>query len=237
MAVLSALLTIILYTWIGIRTSQCPRLRTWPSKRYGFWTLGIISMLLARMIHVHGHTDFTIHMVVHLLLGMLAPLLLVLAAPVTLLLRALPVRHARIATRTLRLRLVQLLTHPVVTVCLNFGGLWILYRTSLFEWMHISMLVSVLVHMHVFVAGFVFTTSVLYIDPAPHRSSFRLRAAVMVLGFAAHAVLAKIIYAESIPGVSAADARQGALLMYYGGDLVDAVLIGVFCLFWYRRFI
>ncbi|QDI90795.1 cytochrome c oxidase assembly protein [Salicibibacter halophilus] len=235
MVIFSAVSAVIVYTWIGIRTSQKKRLRKWPYNRYGCWALGVVSMFLAFTLQMHGHSDFTMHMVVHLLLGMLAPLLFVLAAPVTLLLRFLPVTLARIATKFFKLRPVQFLTHPVVAAIVNFGGLWILYRTSLFEWMHMSTPLSILIHIHVFVAGFVFTSAMLYIDPVPHRSSFQLRAMVMVFGFTVHAVLAKLIYAESLSGVAAADARKGAILMYYGGDIVDALLISVFCLFWYRN--
>lgn len=113
--------------------------------------------------------------------------------------------------------------------------LWILYQTILFEWMHTFRIVNVAVHVHLFIAGFVFTSSILYIDPVPHRFSFRFRALVMILGFTLHSILSKIIYSASLPGVPIADAKQGAVFMYYGGDLIDACLIGAFCFQWYRK--
>ncbi|WP_413237500.1 cytochrome c oxidase assembly protein [Paenibacillus sp. 1P07SE] len=35
-----------------------------------------------------------------------------------------------------------------------------------------------LVHLHIFLAGYAFTASMLYIDPAPHRKSYMYRAIV-----------------------------------------------------------
>lgn len=71
------------------------------------------------------------------------------------------------------------------------------------------------------VAGFVFTTAIVGVDPNPHRASFVLRSTVLVVFIAAHSILAKWLYAHPAPGVAPADARVGAQLMYYGGDIVD----------------
>ncbi|MBM7632296.1 cytochrome c oxidase assembly protein [Geomicrobium sediminis] len=235
MLLLVTVVSIMLYCWYGIRTSHSTRLRNWPISRYVLFAAGICSISVALSFHAQSHHNFQVHMFVHLLLGMLAPLLLVLSAPVTLLLRALPVSFARFLTRLLRLRFVSIVTNPFVAMLLNFGGLWILYQTILFEWMHTFFIVNVAVHVHLFIAGFVFTSSVLYIDPVPHRFSFRFRALVMIIGFTLHSILSKIIYSASLPGVPLADAKQGAVFMYYGGDLIDACLIGVFCFQWYRK--
>lgn len=80
------------------------------------------------------------HMLVHLLLGMLAPLLMALAAPMTLLLRTLSVSSARVLSRVLSSRPLRLLTHPVIASFLNLGGLWLLYTTDLYSLMHENIL-------------------------------------------------------------------------------------------------
>jgi hypothetical protein len=48
---------------------------------------------------------------------------------------------------------------------------------------------------------------------------------------AAHGILAKYLYAHPPAGVLHAEA--GAQLMYYGGDVLDLILIVVFCRQWY----
>ena len=216
--------------WSGRRRSP------WPAGRAAMFYLGLAGAGVALMGPVAraGHESFTMHMVGHVLLGMAAPLLLVLSAPIGVALRGLPVRHARGLSRVLRRPLVRVVTHPVVAGVLNAGGLWLLYTTPLFHRMHESVLVHAVVHAHIFLAGYVFTASVVGVDPDPHRASFRLRAAVLIVFIAAHSVLAKWLYAYPPAGVRAADARSGAQLMYYGGDLVDVALIVLLFLGHYR---
>ena len=82
----------------------------WPIARTIMWYLGLAcaGAGLVGPIASAAHTSFTVHMIGHLLLGMLAPLLMVLAAPITLALRALPVTAARRLTRVLRTPWVRL---------------------------------------------------------------------------------------------------------------------------------
>ncbi|MDO4918095.1 cytochrome c oxidase assembly protein [Kocuria sp.] len=181
-----------------------------------------------------GHASFTAHMAGHLLVGMLGPLLLVLGAPVRVLLRGLPTTAARRVTRVLRFRFIRVVTHPVVAAVLNAGGLWLLYTTGLFHWMHASALGHAVVHTHILLAGYVFTAAVVGSDPDPHRSSFRVRAVVLVLFIAVHSVLAKWLYVHPPAGVPTGDAQAGAQLMYYGGDVVDVALIVLLFLGHYR---
>ena len=56
-----------------------------------------------------------------------------------------------------------------------------------------------------------------------------VRAVVLIVFLASHAILAKFLYAH--PPVIGAE--TGAQLMYYGGDLIDLVVIAVFCQQWY----
>lgn len=207
----------------------------WPMMRTASWYAGLIcaGAALIGPLAKAAHTSFSAHMVGHLLLGMVAPLLLVLAAPVTLALRALPVATARALTRFLRTPYVRVITHPVVAAVLNAGGLWVLYTTDLYPAMHGSVLLHALVHAHIFLAGYLFTASLVGIDPDPHRASMAVRC-VVVIGFvAAHSALAKWLYAHPPAGVGAADGRVGAQLMYYGGDVVDVAIIVLLFSGWY----
>ncbi len=75
---------------------------------------------------------------------------------------------------------------------LNVGGLWILYTASLYGMMHHSFFVHVAVHIHVFLAGYLFTVSMISIDPSPASKTFTHRASVLVLALAAHGIFIKI---------------------------------------------
>lgn len=199
----------------------------WPPHRSLLWAAGVVCAGAAITLPVvtGGHASFTTHMVSHVLLGMLAPLLLVLAMPVTLALRALTPRRARVLSAVLGCPVVRVLTHPAIAAVLNVGGLWLLYRTELFHRMHSSDLLYAVVHVHLLVVGYVFTASIIGRDPDPHRASMRARSVILVLFIAAHSVLAKSLYALPPDGVGASDARLGAQVMYYGGDVVDVAII------------
>ncbi|MET3861790.1 putative membrane protein [Dietzia sp. 2505] len=228
------LLAVVLTTYlVGVRRHRARG--PWPRYRTALWTAGLICLGVAWIgpLASAAHSGFTAHMGVHLLLGMLGPLLLVLAAPVTLALRTLSPRHARVVSGVLRSPPVRVLTHPVVAAVLNAGGLWVLYTTDLFALMHSSQTVHVLVHAHVFLAGLAFTVAMIGPDPNPHRASFRARAVVLVLFIAAHSVLGRWLYGHPPVGVDPADARVGAQLMFYGGEVIDLALLVLLFTGWY----
>jgi putative membrane protein len=173
-------------------------------------------------------------MLQHVLLGMLAPVLLVLGRPVTLLLRAAP--HARHRLKpVLGSRPVAVLMYPPVAAVLEAGSLWLLHRTGLFVETGRGPVLHVVVHVHVFVTGVLFTASVCQLDPARHRHRLGLRAAALIATAAAHAVLAETLYVTAPPGLAlaTADRHGGAELMYYGGDVVELGLALVVALQWY----
>jgi putative membrane protein len=209
--------------------------RRWPVARALSWLAGVVVAAVAALGPVADHMDFRAHMVGHVLLGMLAPLLLVLAAPVTLALRALPVAAARRISAVLRSRVVAAATHPVVAAVLAVGGLWVLYRTGLYAASMRHPTLLVLVHVHVLLAGWLFTYSLVGPDPAPHRAGLPVRAAVLVLAVAAHDVLAKTLYADPPAGVAPGQAAVGAQVMYYGGAPVEIALFVLLGAEWFRR--
>lgn len=229
-----AAIAIFLYLQAVVATNK--KMKKWPLARIVYWHGGILCIVAAFVgpIGDRAHTDFTVHMIGHLLLGMLAPLLIVLSAPMTLVLRTLSTVHARGVTRVLKSMPFRLLSHPLTAAVLNVGGLFVLYRTELYVWMHEYVLVYALVHFHVFAAGYLFTASIIYIDPTPHRFSFSYRSAVLIFALAGHAILSKMIYAHPPETVAANEGKTAGMLMYYGGDAIDLVIIFILWLQWYK---
>ncbi|MFF8812867.1 cytochrome c oxidase assembly protein [Streptomyces pactum] len=223
----------------AVYLSAAARLRrrgdAWPRWRDASFTAGGASLAWAAVGSSPGG-PFTAHMVQHLVAGMFAPLLFVLASPVTLALRALAPGAGRRALLALaHSRGAGWLLFPPLAALLDAGGLWLLYRTGLFAtarevpWLH------VLVHLHVMAAGLLFTFSVCGLDPVRRRWSPRLRGAMLLAAGAAHAALARSLYAAGPPGTafSASDLHTGAQVMYYGGDLAEAALAVVLAGSWY----
>ncbi|RJG23591.1 cytochrome c oxidase assembly protein [Paenibacillus thiaminolyticus] len=210
--------------------------KPWPLYRHLCWYAGLAcaAASIAGPIAARAHDDFTAHMIGHLLLGMLAPLLIALASPMRLLLRTLPVVYSRRIARILKSRPIRLLHDPVIAAVLNVGGLWALYTTDIYLLMQHHVSVHALVHLHLFLAGYLFTVSIIYIDPMPYRTSFMYRAVVLVTGMGAHAVLSKHLYARPPAGVPTAQAEAGSMLMYYGGDAIEIMLVSLFCWQWFK---
>lgn len=207
----------------------------WPVRRSIYWLIGAgcIAFSITGSLANEAHHNFVAHMTVHLLLGMAAPLFLVLAKPVTLLLRILPVKTARGLMKLSKTRYARFMGHPVTASVLNIGGLWILYTTDLYMAMHMSMAVHYIVHLHIFLAGYLFTHVLLSIDFNPHRASWLFRSAALVLSIAAHNILAKWLYANPPHMTTAEQAEIGAQWMYYGGGVIELIIITLLCYEWY----
>jgi putative membrane protein len=211
------------------------RRRAWPLYRSALWIAGMLAALasvVGPIAHV-SQESFPAHMVGHLLSGMLAPLLLVLAAPITLALRTLDVVPARRLSALLRTRVVRFFVHPLTATVLNVGSLWLLYTTELYPAMHGNPLLMLVVHAHVFVAGYLLTASMISVDPVGHPPGYLYRAIVLILGLAGHDILAKYLYAHPPIGVPVEQAETGSMIMYYGGDAIDLVVIVVLCSQWF----
>lgn len=227
------LLLILYFVAVLISNNQYKR---WPLYRTISWGLGVLCLAALNVgpLAKLAHADFSTHMIGHLLIGMISPLLFVLSAPMTLLLRSLNVKLARKLSGVLKSDPIRVFSNPIVASILNVGGLWILYTTDLYSIMNQNLAVYLVIHIHVFIAGYLFTRSIIYIDLSPHRTNFIYRAFILVLSSASHGILSKYIYANPPSGVPITQAQKGAMLMYYGGDVVDIILIFILCLQWYK---
>lgn len=207
--------------------------RPWPVRRALAFGAGLLCVVVActgPLPRAAEHSGVA-HASAHVLLGMLGPLLLVLGAPVSLALRTLPVAHARRLSHLLARRPVRLLTEPVVAAALSVGGLYVLYLTPLHGLSERQPAVHLLVHVHLLAAGYLLAAVLVGPDPLPHRRSFGHRAGVWVLAVAAHDILAKRLYASPVDLLP--DARAGAMVMYYGGDAVEVVVLVLLCARWF----
>ena len=229
-------LLLIVFYIVAVNISNRKK-KTWPIYRIISWSLGVLCAMLAVIgpIADLAHTYFSDHMISHVLLGMLAPLLLAIGAPMTLLLRTVKVPIARKLTYILRSRPVHFFQHPITASILNIGGLWLLYTTELFPLMHESLLLYVFIHVHIFLAGYVFTISIISVDLTPFKKRYLYRTVVSLFALAGHAVLAKYIYANPPFGVSKSQAELGGMIMYYSGDTVEVGLIIILFYQWYKK--
>jgi len=149
----------------------------WSVGRVLWWAAGVLTIELttATGFDGYGMELFSVHMVQHMVLGMLTPILLTLGAPMTLLLRVLPARRAgqrsarRLLLAVIHSRPVQVLANPAVTVLLFLASLYGLYFTPVFDWLMSTMWGHNLMLVHFLAIGMLYFWGVLGIDPSPRR--------------------------------------------------------------------
>ncbi|CAN5169410.1 cytochrome c oxidase assembly protein [soil metagenome] len=221
-----------------------PRWRTWCW--YGGLTVLIVA--LQSPIEAYDTTLFSVHMVQHLLLTMVAAPLLALGAPITLLLRVssagtrqgliLPVLHSR---------LLRVVSFPVLTWLLFAGVMWASHFSALYDAALDDELLHILEHAIYLGVGMLFWWPVVGADPSPWRLPHAARLAYLFLGMPQSAFLGLAILSAPGPmyphyatlerswGPSPlADQQLAGGIMWVGGDLVFLVAVILAVWTWMR---
>lgn len=224
-----------LYGWGWWRLEK--RGRPWPRWRLILFcgsALAIGIVLSPPLMH-WAHEDFRGHMVVHLVAGMIAPLGLVMAAPVTLALKNVPARWGRHWVGFVSSLPIRILSHPITAAVLNIGGMTALYLTDLYAVMLHSPGFGLWLHWHFIIAGCLFSWAIAGPDPAPKRPALEWRFGILVVSMAVHAMLSKWMVQFHFPASVPLDqVRQGAELMFYAGELPEALLVYLLARQWLR---
>jgi putative copper resistance protein D len=181
---------------------------------------------------------FWIHMVQHVLLGMVVPLLIVLAAPLTLALQTGHPGTRRLLRRTLHSRAVGVLAHPAVGWCLFGGGLVILYLTPLLDVAARNNLVHLGVHSHIVGTGLLFLAPLVGVDPLPVRLAPPARLLALLAAVPFHAFVALAMISSRTPLAptaypDVADQRTAAALFWGAGELFTLVAAAVIVRQWW----
>lgn len=215
--------------------------RSWPTVRVAWFGGAVACLLLATQTGIgrYGHDRMTVHMVQHLLIGMVAPFALVRAAPVTLALQAGAPGTRRAVRRALRSRTVRLLTRPAVTWLLFGGGMVVVYLTPLLERSVHDPVVHALVHLHFFVAGCLFLVGLVGVDRLAHPIPFGGRLLSTLTAVPFHAFLGVVLLSSTTPVAadaypSLSDQRTAAGLLWVMGELFSVAVAAVVLRDWFR---
>jgi len=201
-----------------------------------------IAVALLSGIERYDTVLFSVHMVQHILLTLVAPPLIVLGAPITLLLRLassetrqrwiLPVLHSRI---------VRALSFPVVAWLLFAGVMWATHFSAVFDRALEDPLVHNLEHAAYLGAGLLFWWPAIGLDPTPWRMSHPVRALYVFLQMPQNTFLAVAVLSASAPlyehyvtlarpwgPTPLADQQAAAGIMWFVGDLLFlAAILGL----------
>jgi putative copper resistance protein D len=196
--------------------------------------LATIAIALMSGIERYDTALFSVHMVEHLLLMLVAAPLLVLAAPITQLLRvASPRVRQRVLLPILNSGPVAALGHPVVAWTVFTLVLWVSHFSPLFEAALEDQFVHDLEHVLYLGAALLFWWPVVGLDPAPRRLGHAARIGYVLLQMPLSSVLAMAVLFTDAPlyshyaalgapyGITAlADQQLAAGLMWFISDVV-----------------
>ena len=213
-----------------------------PSVRTAAFMGGLLAIAVALMsgIERYDATLFSVHMVQHLLLLLVAPPLIALAAPITQLLRAAsPGVRNRVLLPILHSTVFAVLANPIVA-WLTFGlVLWTTHFSPLFNIALEDQGAHDLEHAAYLVAGLLFWWPVVGLDPAPRRLSYAARVLYLLLQLPINSFLGMAILFADDPlyphyatlgspyGITAlADQQLAGGLMWLAGDIafIGAIL-------------
>jgi len=221
-----------------------------PRRRVLAWYGGLLALFVALQspIATYDTTLFSVHMVQHLLLMMVAAPLLVLGAPITLLLRVVsPAARKRVVLPVLHSRAARLISFPVLAWVVFAGVMYGSHFSPLFDAALENVFVHLAEHALFLGAGLLFWWPIIGSDPSPWRMPHAARVLYVFLGMPWSSFLALAIF--SAPGVlyphyatlqrdwgpsPLADQQLAGGIMWVGGDGLFLVAVVVMVAAWMR---
>jgi cytochrome c oxidase assembly factor CtaG len=223
--------------WSGLRTAS-----------FVLGGLGTIVVATMSALGAYDDTLFSVHMVQHMLLAMVAPVFLALGAPVTLALRTAPDGARRMLLGVLHSRVVAVLASPPVGWLLFVGTPFALYFTGLYGATLRHDTLHSLLHVHFLLVGCLFFWPLLGLDPVPGRVAYGFRLALVFATLPFHAflgisimnsttVIAGTYYAAQARPWGAgplSDQHTGGGILWATGDVVGLLLLVTVVAQWMR---
>ena len=215
------------------------------------WTLGVLVLLVAldSGIDRYDTTLFSVHMVQHLLLTLVAPPLLLYAGPMTLLLQAsTPQTRKRWILPVLHSRIVRFFAFPVVSWLLFAVVMWASHFSALFDLALENEVAHRLEHVLFIGTALLFWWPVVGPDPSPWRMAPPVKVLYVGLQMPQNTFLALAIYMASVPLYShyvttprswgptpLEDQQVAGGIMWLAGDLAFLTMVILLVLAWMRH--
>ena len=226
------------------RANPHPRWRSW----CWYGGLGVLLVALQSPIGTYDTTLFSVHMVQHMLIALVAAPLLALAAPITLLLRvASPRVRQRVLLPLLHSWPVRVLSFPVVAWVLFAGVLWATHFSALYDAALEDPLAHLFEHALYLATALLFWWPAVGADPSPWRMPHALRIGYLFIGmpqssFLGLAILSapQVIYPHYATLVRdwgpapLADQQLAGAIMWVGGDMVFLLALILAVWVWLR---
>ncbi|MGY3127616.1 cytochrome c oxidase assembly factor CtaG/putative copper export protein [Agrococcus sp. UYP33] len=226
----------------------------WPLQRTVAWVAGVALLWWCTngALNLYQEFQFSLHMLVHMLLGMAVPVLLVPGAPITLAMRAIQKRRdgsrggREWLMAIVHSKYMEVLSSPLVAAGLFVASLWLFYYTPLFAWSMHEHLGHVWMVVHFVGSGYLFVQAIIGIDPGPARPPYALRLVLLLGAMVFHAFFGlTLMTGEALlladwfgamgNGVDAlADQRVGGGIAWSIGEIPTVILAITTVVLWAR---
>lgn len=189
LAAVPLLAGVVLYLW-GV-TALRRRGDGWPLSRTLSWLLAmaILAYCMLGPLGVYDNVLFSIHMVQHMALGMIAPVFMSQGTPITLALRTLPGRGRTTLLAVVHSRVARWLLFPGLTTAAMVATPFALYPTGLYEWTMRNDWGHHLMHVWMVSVGCAFFFPLIGADPTPWRVPYPIRIVLFFVTMPFHAFL------------------------------------------------
>ncbi len=221
-----------------------PRLRTW------CWFGGLVAMGLALLSPIEAYEGslFSVHMVQHMLLQLVAAPLLLAGGPITLALRASSPSVRRGLLSVLQSRVMHALSFPLVAWLLFAATNWGWHFSTLYDQALENTALHYFQHATLLASALLFWWPVIGVDPSPWRLPFPVRLLYLFLAmpqssFLGIAIMAEpqVLYPHYLTNVRdwglspLEDQELGGILMWTVGDLAFLIGMGIVVALWVRQ--
>jgi putative membrane protein len=209
--------------------------------------LAVIGIALTSPIETYEGQLFSVHMLQHMLLELVAAPLLLLGAPATMALRAASpsVRHRLLAV--LHSRAVAVLSFPLLAWVLFAAVNWGWHFSTLYDQALENQWLHDLQHVTFLAAGLLFWWPVIGADPSRWRLPYPVRLLYLFLAMPQNSFLgvalmsAPVLYPHYASNLRTwgpsplVDQGIGGMLMWVGGDVVFLLAMGLVVAAWVRQ--
>jgi putative copper resistance protein D len=214
--------------------------RPWPVLRTLAFLAGLATIVLATQSSIGAYDDvlFSVHMIQHLMLIMIAPVLLVAGRPVMLLLHASRNPLHRWTLQAVRSRVVTALTCPPVAAAIYGATIVGTHLTSFMNVVLLHQNVHNAEHLLYLVAGYLYFLPVLGSEPIKWKMSFPTRFVLLALSMPFDTFVGVVLLETNHEPFSAyahtgrtwgpsllSDLHLGGAIMWVGGDGIMFVLV------------
>lgn len=241
LALLALLLELIsagLYL-LGVKT-MAGKGRKWPAMRTASFLGGIFIVFLATGSGIAAYDDkvFTMHVIQHLMLMNMAPMLIALSAPMTLLLQA---SKKPVQTKTIKFlhsKVISVITFPVTAWLISYSTMYIYFLTPVYQLSIEHPLFHDYTHLHFLVAGLIFWTTLIGIDPIRWKMSYGAKLAYLLIGIPFSTFLGIALTSERVsisPAHTLADVHAGGAVLWVFSEVFTVGALAIIFFQWAKH--